>query len=804
VLKNYFKTAFRNIWRHKSLSFINIFGLSIGLACVMLILLFVNDEYSFDKFQAKGDRIVRLVQTFTDTSGQQFRQGNSGVPQGPAYSAQIPEIEAYCRLKGWPMTVKKGTEGLESRVLFVDTSFFNVFSFDVQRGNAAHLLQGRSSVVLSEATAIKYFGKEDPIGKTVDIEVDDDFEPFVVTGIVANAPTNSSVQFDMLIPFERQFPVDAAERTEMENNWSSQFLNTFFLLRKNADRQQAEAKLLTVYQQVNKKGWEEQKAHLGSKSRLQLFLQPFFTMHLDDQFFASNGLQNWSDSTYSYILSGLAILLLVIACINFINITLARSIRRNKEVGIRKVSGGSRRQLMFQFLSESAVVTALAFLPAFALVQLCLPTFSQLAQKHFDITYLFQARVLLLFIALWIVVSLLAGAYPAFVASGFKPAITLYGRLKLSNKNLLGKSLVVTQFVIALALIISMVVFNRQFNYMTKNADLGFNTNNIIRVQFPWGKKKELALLKHELSLQPSIEMVGSKAGDQNKTKFSINNKETEYTYFEYIDDKYLQTMGIPLTKGRYLSYSNVIDTVSTCLVNQAFVDELLDKTQSPIGQIVSRPKSNVSYEVVGIVKNYHLASFKEKIEPVFYSLDKRGNNFNTFVKYAPGQAKAATTALTASFKALMPYATLDYNYMDDWNRQRYESEEQWKNIITYSAIIAILVSCLGLFALATLSVEQRVKEIGIRKVLGASVANITAMLSKDFLKLVLIAFVIATPVAGYFTYNWLQDFAYRVSLNAWIFIGTGALIVLVALATISFHTIRSAIMNPVKSLRSE
>lgn len=804
MIKNYFKTAFRNIWRHKLLSSINIFGLSIGLACVMLIVLFVNDEYSFDRFHEKGDRIVRLTQTFTDTAGKQYRQGNSPIAAGPGYTAEMPEIEAFCRLKGWPMSVKKGTEGLEERVLMVDTSFFQVFSFKVLEGNPAKMLSGRNSVVLSEATARKHFGQENPIGKMVEIEVDETFEPFMVTGVASNAPINSSVQFDMLIPFERQFPTGPKERNEMMGDWESLYINTFFLLRKDANRQQAEAKLASVYQKYNRDSWQKQKEHAGANISLQHFLQPFYTMHLDDQFFASNGLVNWSDSFYSYILSGLAALLLVIACINFINITLARSIRRNKEVGIRKVSGGSRRQLMLQFLSESTIVTGLAFLPAFALVQLFLPVFSDLAYKHYSISYLFQGQVLLLFAGLWILVSLLAGAYPAFVASGFKPAITLYGRFRHSNRNILGKSLVVVQFVIALALIISMIVFNQQFKYMATGNDLGYNMSNMIRFEFPYGRKSEMKLFKEALAKVPSIIMVGAKGGDQNRTKFVVNNKETDWTYYEQMNDQYLQTLQIPVVKGRYLSYNNVADTVSSCMINQSFANELMGKGVDPIGQVIERPGNKVSYTIVGVVKNYHLANFKEKIQPVVLFLDKRGSTFNNFIKYQPGQAKTALAAIEKEFKALLPYAAPDYLFMEDWNRSRYEAEEHWKDIITYSALIAILVSCLGLFALATLSVEQRIKEIGIRKVLGASVANITGMLSKDFLKLVLIAFVIATPLAGWFTYNWLQDFAYRIHLSAWIFIGTGVLVVLIALATISLHTIRAAITNPVKSLRSE
>ncbi|WP_315815896.1 ABC transporter permease [Paraflavitalea speifideaquila] len=380
----------------------------------------------------------------------------------------------------------------------------------------------------------------------------------------------------------------------------------------------------------------------------------------------------------------------------------------------------------------------------------------------------------------------------------------MYGRFRLSNKNVLGKSLVVVQFVIALGLIISMIVFNRQFSYMTQNDELGFSTANIIRLEAPWGKDSEMKIFRNELTQNPAIELVGAKGGDRNKSKFAVNNKETEWTYFENIDDQYLQTLSIGLVKGRYLSYNNTIDTISTCLVNEAFVEQLLDKSKDPLGQVVSRPGGKSNYTVAGVVRNYHLANFKEKIEPVVFMLDKRGSTFNTFIKYTPGQATKATAAIEKAFKTVLPYATINYQFMEDWNRQQYEAEAQWKKIITYAAFIAIIVSCLGLFALTTLSVEQRIKEIGIRKVLGASVLHITTMLSRDFLKLVLIAFLIAAPIAGWLMYNWLQDFAYRISMSVWMFIGTAMAVVLIALATISIHTIRAAITNPVKSLRNE
>ncbi|WP_276485899.1 ABC transporter permease [Paraflavitalea pollutisoli] len=803
MFRNYFKTAIRNIWRYKYLSAINIGGLSLGLACVMLIMLFVNDEFSFDRNHVKGDRIVRLVQTFTDTSGQESRTGISSTAAGPAYMSSIPELAQYCRVKGWRRTVKKGAEGIEEQVMMTDPSFFELFTVDLQSGNRATMLQHRHSIVITEEMALKYFGQQDAMGKILELDMDGTFEPFEVTGIVRNAPLNSSIQYSMIIPFENDLSIDPAERAQQLGNWGMKHLNTFFLLHRAEDRAKAESKLLAAYQQHNKAAYEEAMKRAGATARLELFLQPLREIHLDNRFFASNGLRFWSDSKYSYILSGLAILLLVIACINFINISLARSIRRNKEIGIRKVSGGSRTQVMIQFLAESFIVTGLAFLPAILLVYLFLPTFSTLASKHFDITYLFQPSILALFTGLWVLVSLLSGGWPAFVASGFTPSTTLYGRFKLVNKNRLGKSLVVMQFAIALGLIISMVFFNKQFTYMTRNNQLGYRTENVIRLSTPWGKPEEGRLLRQTLAQNPAIVQVGSKGGDFNKSKYYIGTKPTDWIYTENIDDQYLQTLDIGLAKGRYLSYNNTIDTISTCLVNEAFANELLDRSKDPIGQIVKLGNQRDELQIVGVVKNYHIASFKEKISPAIYTLTK-SNGGNVFIQYASGKAQQATAALEKAYATLLPYFTLDYTFMEDWNRNRYGQEEQWKKIVTYAASIAILISCLGLFALATLSVEQRVKEIGIRKVLGASAIQVAGMLSVDFLKLVLIAFLIAAPIAGWLMYDWLQDFAYRIPFSGWIIAGTGLAVLAIALLVVSLRTIGAALANPVKNLRSE
>jgi putative ABC transport system permease protein len=805
MIKNYFKTAWRNLRQNKLLSVVNIAGLGIGLACVMLIVLFVNDEYSFDTFHTNSSRIVRVVQTDVDTTGGERRSGNTGFPQGPAFAADIPEVENYCRIKGWDMLTKKGGEGIESKVLFADTSFFSFFSFKVVNGNPQTMLLGTSSVVLTDATAAKYFGNEDPIGKTVEIEVEEDFEPFTVTGIVKAAPANSSIRFDMLLPFEKQLPVNPEQRAEQLQSWNNLFLNTFLLLKKNTTVAAAQSKVWASFLKNNGEGWAQTKAANGLVARTYT-LQPFLSMHLDNRFFASNGLSGWSDSKYSYILSGLAMLILLIACINFINIMLAKSLQRSKEIGIRKVSGSSRRQLIAQFLAESFLVTLLSFVPAFLLLQLLLPVFSSFTARHYDISYLFQPSIVFLYGALLLVVSLLAGFYPAIVASGFKPVQTLYGNVKVTGKNILGKSLLVLQFTIAAVLIICTIVFNRQFNYMTKS-DVGFSKENIIRLQFPWTKTAtQLQTFKNELSKNPAIAAVGGKSGDWNKTVFTINGRKTDWTYYENIDDKYLQVLQIPLVKGRYLSYANAADTISNCLVNEAFVATYLDKTKDPLGQgIAYGSKDGVpNLFVAGVVKNYHSASFKDKIEPICFLLDYRNDALNTFIKYHPGQSKAAVAAIQQTYKSLLPFSVLDLQFMQDWNESWYAEEARWKRIVFYAAIIAILLSCLGLFALSTLSVQQRVKEIGIRKVLGASVSGIAALVSKDFLKLVLIALLIASPLAWWIMHSWLNGFAYRIAVSWWMFLLTALIAILIAVAAVSFHAVKAAVANPVKSLRTE
>lgn len=801
------KIAWRKLLRTPMLSAINIFGLGIALACVLLIALFVRDEWSFDKMHSKGSRIARLVQVQTDTSGDERRIGNTGYPQGPAYAAGVPEIETFTRFKGWSMLTKLGGEGVEADVRLVDPAFFDMFDIEVLKGNKNDFLRDRNFIVLSASAAKKYFKTTDCLGKTVELELDENFEPFTVSGVVKDMPLNTSIQFDMLVSFERELPLDPKARTEAMADWGSYFLNTFFLLKPGADPKLVEKKLPAVFNAnspFTRESFMKENALVVFDHRLQ----PFFAMHLDDQFYATNGLKNWSDAGYSYLLGGVALLILIIACINFVNIALALALRRSKESGIRKVAGGSRWVLFMQYMTEALLPAVLALLPAFLIIELLLPFFNQITGRQFSLMYLIRPEVVALVIGVVLVTAFLAGTYPALVASGFNPARTLYMRLKLNGNNWVGRSLVVFQFSLAIVMIIGAIVLNLQFNYMTGD-NLGYSKENIIRFDLPYNRKADFAKIKQSLLTSPAIQTVSGKGGDWNKTIFYINNKKTDWTYYEVTDDDYLKMLGIPVIKGRYLSYGNVVDTVSSCLVNETFVRTHLDKAKDPIGQVIESGIGGEEgkrrlLEVRGVVKDYHLSSFKEKIEPAVFMLDKQNSLFRAMVKYQPGQGSKALSVITSSFRASFPYSIMNYQFMQDWNEDQYGEEKRWKTIANYSSIIAILLSCMGLFALSTLAVQQRVKEIGVRKVLGAGMMSIATLLSRDFLKLVMLSILIAVPVAWYLSNRWISDYAYRIDMSAWIFIGAGLFVILLALATVFYQSWSAAKVNPVKSLRAE
>jgi putative ABC transport system permease protein len=800
MIQNYIKVAWRVLWQDRVYSLVNLTGLALGLAVVMLIMLYVQDDLMFDRFHANGPQLYRLVQDRQDNAEVRQKMGNTGMPQGPAFKAEIPEIQQFCRLKnGWNTIVKKGDEGLEEKLMYSDNALFSMFSFSILAGNTANALAESGNVVITDRVAEKYFGGKDPIGQVLQIgDEGGAFKPFVVAAVVQRPPANSSIQFDLLLSIEHLASPDPAQRAR-ENNWYNASLNTFVQL----DPRATLPAVLDKMEQVKSKYFAAQTTTSRSAQTSVTFsLQPFYQMHLDAEYYATNGLEYWSDALYPKVLSGLGLAVLLIACINFVNLSLARSLKRRKEIGIRKATGGTRSQLAAQFMSESFLLTSLAFLPAFGMAYLALPAFGQLMDKNLTSDYLWQGPSLLFFGLLLAVVTLLAGFYPSWVLSAFRPVESLKGESKIGHKLTLGKALLLAQFAVAGVLLIGLGIAQRQFHYIT-HADLGYRTENILRFWMPWDQIQPLApKMKNELSQIPSVEKISAKSGDWNSTRYEIDGKQTDWIYYEHIDQNHLQLMGIPLVAGRYFSDQHALDTVSNIIVNESFVHQYLPSTQDPFAAPIRQRDQNL--HIVGIVKDFHYASFKEKIKPMVWMLDRGTQAGCLHVQIAPQNTAQTLASIQAAYKKLVPYLPLEYFFLEDFRMERYAEDLRWKRLLNYAAAVAMFIACLGLFGLSAFMVERRRKEIGIRKVLGASVASVAHLLVGDFLKLVLVAIAVASPVAYYFMDKWLADFAYRIDIQWWMFVLAGAVAVAVAFLTVSFQSVRAALTNPVKSLRSE
>ena len=660
-------------------------------------------------------------------------------------------------------------------------------------GNPSTALKEPNSVVISEKIAAEQFGTTDAMGKTMLFKEGDNFQPFVITGISKNCPQNSSIRFDILLPLKI-----AAD----DENWGNFFLNTFVLLTPDADVKLVEAKMKKVYETDAReeiKIWAEK---YDNKTSVTHLLQRFTDIHLSKEYRADNGLANASNPAYSYILSGIALFILLIACINFVNLTVARSIKRAKEIGIRKVVGGGKKQLMIQFLSESFVLCLGAFLMAVVIVQIILPTFNHLANKALHLSYLLDVKLIGGYVALFIFTGMLAGFYPAVVLSGYNPVQTLYNRFTIAGKSYLQKGLVVLQFSLATLLIVATMTIYLQFNYLT-DKELGYDDNNVVIIHKRGMKHNEAQLLREELLKNHNIISVASKNGGRSGTIAKVNG-ETEIGFdYETIDDSFLPLYKIPIVKGRNFSPDFPSDSTHSVLVNETFVKNA--GWNNPIGQQVNFwYKDNEKYTVIGVVKDYHFLPLTQEIGPQLFTM-KPDNDFGmALIRIKPNTDSESLKYIETTFKKLFPINPYSYTFKDLENLQHYEAEAKWKQMMLFGAIVTIFISCIGLFGLSVLAAEKRTKEVGIRKILGASVTAVVATLSKDFLKLIAIALIIAMPVAQLFTNKWLENYPYRIGLDWKMFAATGFLVVVLSLITVSFQAVRAAIANPVDSLRNE
>lgn len=794
MLQNYFKIAIRNLQRNKVFSLINIAGLSIGLACCMLIVLYTKDEISYDRFHKNVNQIYRITSTETAPDGKVQKFGITGMMPGPAFKAQLPEIENYVRLQGESYNIKKGNDILVQDALKVDSSFFSIFTFDFIEGSPKTALKDPQSVVISEEVAEKYFGKESALGKTLSINYEDKFQPFTVAGVTKKSPQNSSIKIDLLMPFHREKSHD--------DQWINFYLNTFVTLKPLANPKALESKFANIYAREAKGQLIEAKEKWNFQNTIQYGLQPFLEVHLSTDFRAANGLKDESNPMYSYVLIGLAVFLLLIACINFVNLTVARSVKRSKEIGIRKVVGGDRKQLIFQFMGESFVLSLIAFLLAIVLVELALPIFNTLANKALSIKYLFDKQLITSYFLLFLSTGFLAGIYPALVLSSFSPVDTLYGRFKLSKGSFLQKSLVVFQFSLAAFMMMATLILYAQFDFMIKQ-DLGYNDKNIVEIATGRMNRTETNTFKQELLKNLTIESVAPRQGGTWNTLANVNGKKEIIFAIDIVDEDYLPTLKIPMVQGRNFSKDFPSDSSQSILVNEAFVKEAGWK--NPIGQTVDFFSRNRKFQVVGVVKDYHYNSLYETIKPQLFTCHPDMGTFAQLsIKIKPTNTPSSLKFIEKTFKNLRPTQPYIYDFKDQSNQKQYEKEAKWKQIISFSAILIIFISCIGLFGLATLSAEKRTKEIGIRKVLGANALAIVSMLTKDFLKLVLASVVFAFPLAWWSANKFLESYPYRIAIGGWMFALVLVILVLITILTISYQALKSALANPVKSLRTE
>ena len=797
------RIAFRHLRQNKLYTTINIAGLAVGISCVLLAVLYWNDERSFDGFHRNYANLYRVTTILAENKRDvRHMTGGTGQVQGPAFKAAVPEVMDYTRVFGGAIfdDVRSGDKHLSLQTLFVDDNFLTLFDFRLLSGEPRAVLADMSSAVISESAALRLFGSTDVVGKALELEGDPSAKrlgkPIRVAGVVKNPPANSSIQFDLLLPMK------FVQLSFTDNNWLNAYLGTFVLLRPGVDPLAVSRKFDRVYALHAGEQLAKNVKNYGFDPGVSYGLQPLGDVHLHP--FGSggeSGIVKGSSPLYSYLFMGIAVFILLMASINFVNISIADSLKRAKEVGVRKIIGGSRAQIVFHFLLESGLVCVLAFLVAGLVSGFALPIFNEVAGKQIGVGAGIGGRLLLDLGVVFLAIVLLTGVYPAWVLSGFSAKEALYKKHRLFGGGLFGRCLVMFQFSVAVVLLISTLVYSGQMNFI-RTKDLGYDPHEIVQTGIN-GDRAHLPiyrLLKSELASEPAIRGM-SFGGGVGKYEVKVKELGVE-AFYRVIDEDYLSVMEIPLKAGRNFSAAFPSDSSRSVIVNETFVRSAgLD---APIGVRVQMDGfGKEPRTIVGVIKDYHSGSLREAIQPmVFFMNSEYGED--VFVKLDKGQFGRGLAMLEKAYKAAAPQAVYAYHFLDELNAKQYEQERRWDRVIGVATTLSIVICCLGLFGLAHLAAHQRVKEIGIRKVLGATVVEVVAFLSVRFLKLVVVGILIAMPVAWLVMRAWLQGFAYRITVGVWVFVVADLIAVGVALLAVGYQAVGAARVNPVESLRSE
>ena len=793
MLYNYLKIAFRSLWRNKALASINIFGLSVGIAACLLILVFVWDELSFDRFHRHGDRIVRVTME-ARLNGEELKVALTGTKVAPAFSRDFPEVESAVRVYNSPKVVQYHDKLFEEeRFLYADSTFFQLFSFELLQGNPTLALKGANKVVLTPALARKYFGTDNPIGKTLRINNTTEYE---VTGIIAPAPAHSQIKYDVVASFTS---LNAARN---EQWWSANYF-TYLLLRTPQAISALQAKIPEYMRS------HAAETEVTGKDYLTYNLEPLTTVHLHSEL---SGLEPNGDLKYIYIFAIIAGLILVIACINYINLTTAHAVGRAKEVSIRKVIGAQKEQLFWQFIGESCILTFIALVIGLVLVKLLLPLFNNLTGKEVTAVVLQNPFTLTGVLIIVFLVSVLAGSFPAVTLANFKPVTVLKGSFKSSGAGIwLRKGLIVFQFVISTFLIVSALIVYRQLRYI-QDKKIGYNNQQILVLPTDEPLINKFKLLKSEFKRNPAVSNVTLAYETPTNIQGSYSYKKPQDSKASMVtalpvEKDFVPTLNIPILAGR--GFTDLDEKLLkpdgtgeyAFVLNESAVKNLGWTPAEAVGQRLEM--SSRTGIIRGVTQDFHFAPLHETINPLVLFLDNVSWG-KILVKIDGRNVPGTLAALETTWKQLAPHRPFTYNFLDEEYGKLYGAEQRIGKTFAAFAFLAILLACLGLFGLAAFTTVQRTKEIGVRKVLGASVASIVTLLSKDFLKLVLLANIVAWPLAWWAMHRWLQDFAYRIAINWWVFALAGVVALLIALLTVSFQALKAAVANPVNSLRTE
>jgi putative ABC transport system permease protein len=809
MIRNYFKTAFRNLLRYKFISFINLFGLSVGLTCCLLILTYILNELSYDRYNKNANNIYRVERTFLnpETGTLSLELGAVAPPFAPLLENDFKEIKKITRFLDAGTTALRYEDKRfnEQQVYFADENLFDVFDVSVTRGNPSKALNDPYSIMLTEDVAKKYFGKEDPINKV--IRLDNQFN-LKVTGIYKPFPSNAHIHPAIMVSFNTLKDTAIYGEENLRTNWGNNSFYTYLLLPPGYNPKKLEAQFPAF---LNRHVTDDGDGKFKQSDWTSLSLRKLTDIHLyshKDSEIEENG-----DIKRVYIFSAIALFILLIACINYMNLSTARSALRAKEIGVRKVIGAGKPELIAQFLSESILICWMATVLAFLLTLLVLPGLNKISDQSLSLNILSKWQIILPLVLVPFIIGTLSGIYPAIFLSSFKPVKVLKGILKVGENSFsFRKVLVVTQFSISIILIISTAIVFQQLRYM-QNKSLGLNKEHIVNFNNNAGLNNSWESFKTALLANPNIKEVGRSSRIPSGRLLDANGSKINHgdslaptkadIKFVRADEGFIPTYGMKMVAGRNFSKEYGMDT-SSFLINEAAVKALgLKSNEDAVGKQFTY--GDRTGQLIGVVNDFHFESLHQRILPIVLFTSATPNGYGRIsIKISENNIPAALAHIENTWKKFLPETPYDYTFLDERFEDLYKAEQQQGSIFTIFSFIAIFIACLGLFGLSAFTITQRIKEIGIRKVLGASVGNIVQLVSKDFLLLVLIAALIAFPVAWYAMHNWLEDFAYRINIPWWLFIAAGILAAIIAFATISIQAVKAAVANPVKSLRTE